>query len=55
MPEHFHWLLKPQPADSTPRVMKEQETAKRLLRTLQLAVSLVPQNSGSPPIAAQRP
>jgi REP element-mobilizing transposase RayT len=21
MPEHFHWLLKPQPADSTPLVM----------------------------------
>ncbi len=34
MPEHFHWLLKPQPADSTPLVMKEQETAKRILRTL---------------------
>ena len=36
MPEHFHWLLKPQPADSTPLVMKElkEETAQRILRTL---------------------
>ena len=36
MPEHFHLLLKPQPADSTPLIIKElkEETAKRILKTL---------------------
>ena len=34
MPEHFHLLVKQQPADSTPLVMKEQETAQPILRTL---------------------
>jgi REP element-mobilizing transposase RayT len=36
MPEHFHLLLKPQPAESTPVVVKElkEETAKRILKTL---------------------
>ena len=36
MPEHFHLLLKPRPADSTPLVMKElkEATAQRILRTL---------------------
>jgi len=36
MPEHFHLLLKPQPAASTPAVIKalKEETAKRILKTL---------------------
>ena len=36
MPEHFHLLLKPQPAESTPVVIKElkEETARRILKTL---------------------
>jgi len=36
MPEHFHLLLKPQPAESTSTVIKElkEETAKRILKTL---------------------
>ena len=36
MPEHFHLLLKPQPAESTPTVIKglKEETARRILRTL---------------------
>ena len=36
MPEHFHLLFKPQPAESTSVVIKElkEETAKRILRTL---------------------
>jgi len=36
MPEHFHLLLKPQPAETTPRVVKElkEETAKRILKVL---------------------
>jgi putative transposase len=36
MPEHFHLLLKPHPAESTPVVIKElkEETAKRILKTL---------------------
>jgi putative transposase len=36
MPEHFHLLLKPQPAESTPLVIKElkEETARRILKTL---------------------
>jgi REP element-mobilizing transposase RayT len=36
MPEHFHLLLKPQPAESTPLVVKElkEEAAKRILKAL---------------------
>ena len=34
MPEHFRLLLEPQPADSTPLITKEQETAQRILRSL---------------------
>ncbi len=36
MPEHFHLLLKPQPAESTPVVIKElkEESASRILKTL---------------------
>ena len=36
MPEHFHLLLKPQPAETTPLIVKElkEETAKRILKTL---------------------
>jgi REP element-mobilizing transposase RayT len=36
MPEHFHLLLKPQPAQTTPLIVKElkEETAKRILKTL---------------------
>ena len=36
MPEHFHLLLKPQPAESTPVVIKElkEESARRILKTL---------------------
>jgi len=36
MPEHFHVLLKPQPAESTPLIVKalKEETAKRILKTL---------------------
>ncbi|HEV2349771.1 MAG TPA: transposase [Terriglobia bacterium] len=36
MPEHFHLLLKPEPADSTSLIMKglKEETATRILRTL---------------------
>ena len=36
MPEHFHLLLRPEPAETTPLIMKElkEESAKRTLRTL---------------------
>ncbi len=36
MPEHFHILIKPEPADTTALVMKglKEESAKRILRTL---------------------
>ena len=36
MPEHFHLLLRPEPAETTPLIMKElkEESAKRILRTL---------------------
>ena len=36
MPEHFHLLFKPQPAESTPVVIKElkEETARRILKNL---------------------
>ena len=36
MPEHFHLLLKPQSAESTPVVIKElkEETARRILKAL---------------------
>jgi putative transposase len=36
MPEHFHLLLKPQPAETTSLLVKElkEETAKRILKTL---------------------
>jgi len=36
MPEHFHLLLKPQPAETTPLVVKEliEDTARRILKTL---------------------
>ena len=38
MPEHFHLLLKPQPAESTPLILKglKEETAKRIFQTLRL-------------------
>jgi putative transposase len=38
MPEHFHLLLKPQPAESTPLILKglKEETAKRILQTLRV-------------------
>ncbi len=36
MPEHFHLLLQPRPADSTPAILKglKEETARRILKTL---------------------
>jgi REP element-mobilizing transposase RayT len=36
MLEHFHLLIKPEPADTTPLVLKalKEESAKRLIRTL---------------------
>jgi len=36
MPEHFHVLIKPEPAQTTPLIMKglKEESAKRILRTL---------------------
>ena len=36
MPEHFHLLIKPQPAESTPAIMKglKEVTAERILKTL---------------------
>ncbi len=36
MPEHFHVLIKPEPAETTPLIMKglKEESAKRILRTL---------------------
>jgi len=36
MPEHFHVLIKPEPAETTPLIMKElkEESAKRIIRTL---------------------
>jgi putative transposase len=36
MPEHFHLLIKPQPADTTPLILKglKEESAKRIIRTL---------------------
>jgi REP element-mobilizing transposase RayT len=36
MPEHFHVLIKPEPAESTPLMMKglKEESAKRIIRTL---------------------
>ncbi|HXJ95675.1 MAG TPA: transposase [Terriglobia bacterium] len=36
MPEHFHLLIKPQPAESTPDIMKglKEVTAERILKTL---------------------
>jgi REP element-mobilizing transposase RayT len=36
MPEHFQLLIKPEPADTTPLILKalKEESAKRLLRTL---------------------
>src|SRR6516162_2129837 len=36
MPEHFHVLLKPEPADSTPKIVKQlkQRTASRILGAL---------------------
>ncbi len=36
MPEHFHVLIKPEPAETTPLIMKglKEESAKRIMRTL---------------------
>ena len=36
MPEHFHILIKPEPAETTPLMMKglKEESAKRIIRTL---------------------
>jgi len=36
MPEHFHVLLKPEPADSTPKIVKQlkQQTASHILGAL---------------------
>ena len=36
MPEHFHLLIKPEPAATTPLILKglKEETAKRIIRTL---------------------
>ncbi len=36
MPEHFHLLLKPEPAETTSRIMKrlKEETATQILKTL---------------------
>ncbi len=36
MPEHFHLLIRPEPAETTPAIMKElkEESAKRIIRTL---------------------
>ena len=36
MPEHFHVLIKPEPAATTPLIMKglKEESAKRIIRTL---------------------
>jgi REP element-mobilizing transposase RayT len=46
MPDHFHLLLKPQPAATAPLILKglKEETAKRILKTLreQPGTSLAP-------------
>ena len=36
MPEHFHLLIKPEPAETTPLILKElkEQTADRILKTL---------------------
>ena len=36
MPDHFHLLLKPEPAESTTRIIKrlKEETARRIVKTL---------------------
>ena len=36
MPEHFHLLIKPEPADTTPLILKglKEESAKRIIRAL---------------------
>jgi len=36
MPEHFHILIRPEPAESTPLVMKglKEESARRIIKTL---------------------
>jgi len=36
MPEHFHLLIRPEPAETTPLIMKElkEESAKQIIRTL---------------------
>jgi len=36
MPEHFHVLIKPEPAETTPLIMKglQEESAKRIIRSL---------------------
>ena len=36
MPEHFHLLIRPEPAETTPAIMKalKEESAKRILKTL---------------------
>jgi REP element-mobilizing transposase RayT len=36
MPEQFHLLIQPEPAETTPKIMKElkEESAKRILRVL---------------------
>jgi putative transposase len=41
MPDHFHLLLRPQPAAATPLILKglKEETAERILKTLRENVS----------------
>ena len=36
MPEHFHLLIRPEPAETTPAIMKalKEESARRILKTL---------------------
>jgi putative transposase len=36
MPEHFHVMIKPEPAETTPLIMKglREESAKRIIKTL---------------------
>ena len=58
MPDHFHHLLQPHPAESTPLIVKElkEETAKRILKTLKenQQHSWWPQDPGAATAAADR-
>ena len=55
MPEHFHVLIKPEPAETTPLMMKglKAESAKRIIKTLRDHVqSLVVQENACQAAAA---